>query len=105
MIDSVLQLGSGGTLAEDWEDDTDADCEVCRDESWVDDLDGLVSGEVLEIGGGDEVESVTRLDRVREVCIRNAHGGVDGVAGTSNWDKEWLVGDERRRWGRDVAGV
>lgn len=104
MIDSVLQLGSVGTLAEDWEDDIDADREVCRDESWVDDLDGLVGGEVLEMGGGDQIESVSGLDRVREVCIRNAHGGVDGVAGTSYWDKEGLVGDERRRWGRDVAG-
>lgn len=48
MIGLISHLGFVRALAEDRENDIDSNCEVLRDQSWVNELDGLVSGEVLE---------------------------------------------------------
>lgn len=58
----------------------------------------MVGGEVLEDGGGEEVEGVSLFNLVGDVGI-----GEVGVAGAGDGDKEALVGDKRGRWGGDVA--
>lgn len=100
-----MQLGFVGTLAEDGENDINPDFEESGDQSGVNNLNRLVSGEILELEGRDEVESVTSLDGVGEIGIRDTISIVDGIAGACNWNKQGLTWDERRRWRGDVAGI
>lgn len=87
--DHVIGYGFVGALAENREDNVVTDLEVGREEGGVDDLDRRVGGEVLKVGGGDDEEGVVGFVGVGD----GAKGGVDGVAGAGQWNKEGLVGE------------
>lgn len=61
----------------------------------------MESGEILKFGGGDEPEIVAGVDFVGEIGVRDADGGVDGVAGAGDGNKERLAGEE----GKSGVGV
>lgn len=102
--DHVVGVVGVGAFAEDREDGDLADGEVGGDQGGVDGFDGRVSGEVVELVGGDDEEGIVGLDGVGDVGVgEGPEGGIHGVAGAGQRDEEGLVFDQGGGHGGDVA--
>lgn len=80
IISTVLQLGGGWTPAKDGEHYIGTNLKEGWDESWVNELSGLVIREVLVVVDRDVVEIVALFDGVSEIGIGEGKASVDRVA-------------------------